>query len=368
MADKVLIIKVLLLMYSIGEYTALDMGKGELVVISILLYITSEILFYVLSNEKIKIALKVFSLVTTLLVSFNFNFFSVLVPLCLCELFNFYSKNKLLFFISLAAPIYFSNVQNAFRHIIISAIGLFFYYTYVYQHNKILLLIKENDDLREKNYRLNTILDKTEQYEAQIKYTSVLEERNRISQEIHDKIGHTISASLMQLEAAKLLLSKDADRAFAMVQNVIDVLRNGSEGIRSTLRNIKPKSEQMGFNKLKLMVEEFQAKNSISTQLLYSGDLEKIAYFQWKIILDNVGEALTNCVKHSDASTVKVKIEVLNKIVKAEVKDDGNGNLNIIKSLGLLGMEERTENAGGKLLIHGESGFSIITLLNICDA
>ena len=46
------------------------------------------------------------------------------------------------------------------------------------------------------------------EYNKQIIYTSQLQERNNIAQEIHDKLGHSISGSLMQLEAAKLIMDK----------------------------------------------------------------------------------------------------------------------------------------------------------------
>lgn len=54
-----------------------------------------------------------------------------------------------------------------------------------------------------------------------------------------------------------------------------------------------------------------------------------------------------------------------NKVIKAEIKDDGIGAFHIKKGLGLKGMEERVAGVGGKVVFDGSKGFSVITLLPI---
>jgi signal transduction histidine kinase len=68
-------------------------------------------------------------------------------------------------------------------------------------------------------------------------------------------------------------------------------------------------------------------------------------------------------MKYGNASAIAVYIEVLNKVDKAEIKDNGIGTSSIVKGLGIRGMEERSGNIGGKIIIDGSNGFSVITLL-----
>ena len=192
---------------------------------------------------------------------------------------------------------------------------------------------------------------------------SQLEERHSIAQEIHDRVGHAIAGSLIQLEAAGLLVDRDQSKTRDIIQNVITVLREGMENIRATLRNIKPATEQLGINRVKLLLDEFTVNNQLKTSLVYSGNLDRIAPIQWKVILDNLGEALTNALKYSGATTISLKIEVLNKFVKAEVSDNGQGAYIVKKGLGISGMEERSGRISGKVIIDGSKGFSVITLL-----
>jgi signal transduction histidine kinase len=135
------------------------------------------------------------------------------------------------------------------------------------------------------------------------------------------------------------------------------------ESIRITLKNIKPGYEQMGINRVKLLMEEFSVNHFIKTTVRHTGNLERISPIQWKIIIANIGESLTNTMKYGSASAIAIHIEVLNKVVKAEIKDNGIGNPSIVKGLGFRGMEERSGNIGGKIIIDGSNGFSVITLL-----
>jgi len=221
------------------------------------------------------------------------------------------------------------------------------------------------DRLREENYKLNLKMSKDMEYENQLRYVSQLEERNKIAQEIHDNIGHTLSASLMQLEAANLLMERDMDKSRSIIQNTIAVLREGMENIRATLRNIKPSSEQMGINRIKLLLDNFMKNNTIEVSLIHKGDLDIINYKQWKVIHDNLNECLTNTLKYAKASKVNVNINVLNKLIKVEIKDNGCGAVKVSKGLGISGIEERTDGIGGKVIVDGSNGFSVIMLLPI---
>ena len=121
-------------------------------------------------------------------------------------------------------------------------------------------------------------------------------------------------------------MGKDTVKAGEMVMNVTENLKNGMESIRSTLRAIKPAPEQLGINRMKLILEEFALNNSVETDLSYEGRLDAITHMQWRILTDNMREALTNSLKYSSATAVRVRIDVMNKLVKMEVRDNGKGS------------------------------------------
>jgi len=121
----------------------------------------------------------------------------------------------------------------------------------------------------------------------------------------------------------------------------------------------------MGINRLKLFVDEFSAKHSLSIPFVYKGNIERITAIQWKVIQENVTEALTNSLKYSHATVISIELHVLNTMIKAEIKDNGKGTEKIKKGMGIIGMEERAASINGTIIVDGTEGFSVRMLLPI---
>jgi signal transduction histidine kinase len=223
----------------------------------------------------------------------------------------------------------------------------------------------ERDRLRAESEGFRRSADRGAEYEDELARLSQLEERNRISQEIHDRVGHAMAGGIIQLEAASALMDKDREGARTMLSRSADVLREGMESIRETLRGIKPAAEQLGVRRIQTMLDGFAANSRISTRFSFDGNLSVITQPQWKVVTDNVREGLTNAARHSHARSGRVSMEAMNRIVKVEIRDDGKGAYAITKGLGISGMEERAEAVGGKVIFDGSRGFSVITLLPI---
>jgi len=194
-------------------------------------------------------------------------------------------------------------------------------------------------------------------------YMFKLEERNRISQQIHDDVGHAITGALIQMEAAKKMMPVNETKAKELLTNAIGITQDGISSIHQTLRDLKPTTEQYGINQLKLYLDEFKANHPIQTTFTYDGDLNKISHLQWKVIQENVRESFTNTLKYAEATHISVDVSVLNKLVKIAIKDNGMGKEKVKKGLGIVGMEERTASLNGNLIVDGTNGFSVTTLL-----
>lgn len=217
---------------------------------------------------------------------------------------------------------------------------------------KIFLLEEERaeiDKLRVENIGKMQILEKV----------TKVEERNRISQSIHDSIGHTLAGSLMQLQALKMITNDE--RGQVIINKVIAQLKKGMEDTRVILRKMKPEIHEQGLAELKKLCVGMDSKG-YKTELKHA-DVTDIDNEQWSIINQNVKEGLTNILKYSNGDAVKIQISILNKFIKVEVKDNGGGCSNIKMGLGLRGMEERLQKIGGNLIVDGKSGFSVIQIL-----
>lgn len=356
--------KLFIMLYCVIKYVSGEMRQGAVTLLIILLYACLSMLFYISKNEGLKKFLLGMSLLLLLFSGYRVDaHFLLLVPMNGAELAGRFTDDLRISLIPAAITAVFIDSGLLAVYLLASFFSLCMFILIKKVDIRINVLAQEIDILREKNDTLYRRLDMSVDYENQLKYLSQMEERNSLAQKIHDKVGHAIAGSLIQLEAASVIIESDRSKADEIIRNVINVLKDGMESIRSTLRNIKPAAEQLGINRLKVLLDEFSLNSTIKASLSYSGTMSVISHLQWRIITDNLKEALTNTLKYSTATAVNVRIEVLNKLIRVEMKDTGAGTLSIKKGLGLRGIEERTENAGGKVIIDGSKGFSIILLL-----
>ena len=188
------------------------------------------------------------------------------------------------------------------------------------------------------------------------------EERERIAQKLHDDLGHTITGSIMQLEAADLLFGEDPERARGIIERVSRTLKEGLAAIRLNLRTIKPEPARLGLQRLRGLLDDFEAVYGRETSLTIDGDIQGIPAAVWRVIEENLQEALTNTLKHGTGTAFRCSISVMNRMYKAELRDNGSPPAGYRRGMGLEGMEARTREAGGTLIIDTSQGFSEIML------
>ncbi|MDU5107452.1 histidine kinase, partial [Clostridium sp.] len=253
-----------------------------------------------------------------------------------------------------------SDLKNA---LIILVNMLAFIVIYELQAKKIKKLDEIQEDQRKLIYNLQKKMAQEMDIQEQILYTARLEERNNISSRLHDKIGHTISGTLLQLEASKFILDKDKDKGFSMLESCIENLRKGMDEIRMTLRNIKPAEEELGINRIRRILDEKIKGTKINGKVTYAGNLDKISASLWMAFMHIITELTTNSIKYSGGDLIEIKIEILNKFIKLEVKDNGLGCEKVKKGIGLRNIEESISNLKGKMIINNEDGFDVIILI-----
>lgn len=206
-------------------------------------------------------------------------------------------------------------------------------------------------------------ISKLQAWSAAIRETAALEERSRFSTRIHDKLGHGISGSIILLEGARLNLKTNPEQAEKSLGAAIENLRGSVDSIREALHEERPRRGAASAAELKELLERFTLNYEIKTEFSADGEIEKISAPVWNCLKDNLTEALTNTVKHSDASKFSLKIRVYEKMIRAEFSDNGSGGSGFSKGMGLDGIEDRVTACGGKCLFQcGVTGFKIINI------
>ncbi|MBD5384147.1 MAG: hypothetical protein HDR72_04005 [Ruminococcaceae bacterium] len=221
---------------------------------------------------------------------------------------------------------------------------------------------KQRGTISAQNDRINRL----QAWSHTLRETAALEERSRFSTRIHDKLGHGISGSIILLEGAKLNLKTDPAQAERSLSAAIENLRGSVDSIREALHEERPKRGTASAAELKELLERFSVNYEIKTDFLVEGDTERISPPIWNCLKDNLTEALTNTVKHSNASEFALKIHAYDKIIRAEFSDNGSGGSGFSKGMGLDGIEDRVSVCGGKCLFqYGVTGFKIINIFGV---
>lgn len=224
------------------------------------------------------------------------------------------------------------------------------------------------DEIRKKNYELNETRNHLLLFTKQVEGNAQAEERSRISQQLHDDVGHRLIRSKMMMEAVIHIFPKDYDKGIAMLFQIRDQLSTGLEEMRATVKRLKPSTNQSGIESLQLMLEEIGRETGIRTELIMQGNSYSLYPSQELILYKNAREAVTNALKHGNPRVVTIIITYMKHEVIMAVSNDGDTPVHDIENSsgqGLSGMRERCAFAGGRLVVNSSYPFTITTILPI---
>lgn len=231
-----------------------------------------------------------------------------------------------------------------------------FHNTFYYGLVLIFVLMLVNALINESQSRQHLAIahDQLRQYTLRIEDQATLEERNRIAREIHDSLGHALTAQSIQLESALLFCHSDANKT----QKYLEVSRKlAGEALAEIRKSVSA-----------LRTEPLQGKSLPESITQLTQNFCKITNiqanfftnFEYPLSIDiNIAiyriiqEALTNISKHSQATKVDITLKMQVGNINLQIKDNGKGfnPEQNTTGFGLQGMRERTVSLGGKLSV-----------------
>lgn len=222
--------------------------------------------------------------------------------------------------------------------------------------------MEQEQHLKQNIYRRESSLQEERKRAILQVENKLLEERETLSQTLHDKLGHSINGSIYQLEAAKILVEKEPQTSVKMLRMVTDQLRIGMDEIRSILRNGRPPRYKLTILQLEKLCEECRAKG-MEAILSTEGNLEQVPPKHLEIILDNAYEAVSNSLKYSKCTRIDINLIVMNRMVRCMISDNGVGCREINDGMGIVGMRRRMREINGIIDFTAEAGFAINMLM-----
>jgi signal transduction histidine kinase len=194
-----------------------------------------------------------------------------------------------------------------------------------------------------------------------IKERAIIEERSRLSRELHDGPAQRLAALTLKLDLlSNTIRDADSDAAMSQIAGLKDELKAAHIEVRETIDQLRLKmSESPGIlSALAEYTREFSRGSGIPCHVYLADGHTELNPLASVEMLRVAQEALTNVRKHSRAGHVEVRFESHSHLVTMIIKDDGLGFeiTPVSGHHGLSVMKERVESLGGKLEITSSPG------------
>ncbi|OAB41830.1 sensor histidine kinase [Paenibacillus antarcticus] len=231
-------------------------------------------------------------------------------------------------------------------------------------------LITLYDELRKEHYELDETRKRLVEFTHQVEATAQSGERERIARHLHDHIGHRLIRVKMMMEAAIQIMPSNYPRGMDLMNQIRDQLSGSMDDMRNTVNKMRPATSLTEEYAIDRLLEETGRTTGIHTNLKIRG-IPIPLYPSLQIVLfKNAKEAVTNALRHGNATSVEVILTYDDGEVCMDVSNTGEisplSSVNTRQQgMGLSGMEERVKLVGGHMRIQWEYPFTIVTTLPV---
>jgi signal transduction histidine kinase len=185
------------------------------------------------------------------------------------------------------------------------------------------------------------------------------EERRNISRELHDEVGQSLSALLMEAGNAAARVSPDSTEVRRHVESIKRLAEASVQVIRNMSLLLRPSMlDDLGLvPALEWQAREVSKRTGLRVQVTADENASELPDDHKTCIYSVVQEALHNCARHAQAHNVTVEVLQQPTQILLSVVDDGRGfDARRVRGLGLVGMEERVHHLGGALRVKSQPG------------
>jgi signal transduction histidine kinase len=204
----------------------------------------------------------------------------------------------------------------------------------------------------------------TARQEAEVRFKATLAERTRLAQELHDTLEQSLTGIGLQLDTADKLLAKDSDAGKHHLGVARHWMKQSRIELRRSIWDLRSRElEQFDFPKaLRMSAQQITERAGLNLKVAITGDVHALSEVAEENLLRISQEALTNVIKHADATEVSVGLEFSPQLVTLRITDNGRGFIPEISPgtneghFGILGMSERAKRLDGHLRVTSSPG------------
>lgn len=207
---------------------------------------------------------------------------------------------------------------------------------------------REKEEVKKLNEELKASNIKLQEYSLKVEELTVAKERTRMAQELHDSLGHSLTALTMNLEFAEKVFDSRPEKVKEIIIKAKDISKNSIGSLRMAVTTLKGEREIKDLSDaIAELVENFSMLGGIKINFNMDKALESLSPDMKHCIYKTVREGLTNGIKHGRATVFDMEARADKGGVRLSIRDNGLGCGEIIESNGLRGIKERIAALGG---------------------
>ena len=220
------------------------------------------------------------------------------------------------------------------------------------------------DELRITEEELKEANDNLENYAASIEELTLLKERNRISREIHDSVGHALSTAMIQLNAMERIGEMEKSKIQTMAHELREFINESLKDVRRAVNELRPTEYEPfeGIFRIDELCKNFSKLTGVEVKLRVTKNKWSLNSKQGSNIYRIIQEALSNALRHGKATKVKINMNFTEEGLVIIIEDNGMGVECIEeKGMGLKNIKERAKELNGEVRYSSEKnkGFKI---------
>lgn len=190
-----------------------------------------------------------------------------------------------------------------------------------------------------------------QKYSQTVEERSKHEERNRITRDIHDTVGYSLTNIAVMLDAAIGLIERDPERVKTMLQRGREQVDSSHTEVRRSLHALRAiaQVEKFGARNLLHIGRQFEEATSVIVDIDLGNAAQTYGPHVDSTLSRLVQEGLANAFRHGRATEVSVRLWESDDRLTLTIRDNGSGSEEIELGIGFLGMQERLSQIHGSL-------------------
>lgn len=187
-------------------------------------------------------------------------------------------------------------------------------------------------------------------------------ERQRLARQMHDGPAQALSNFILQTEIAMRLFDLDQEKARDELNNLKLTATRTFQKVRDFIFDLRPMMlDDLGLMPtIKRYIEAYQEQPNMDIRLAVTGQERRLEPYLEVMVFRAIQELLGNAIRHSQATQVKVQVDMGDTNVRVSVEDNGKGfaieNLDEKSNLGIKVIRDRVEMLGGYMEVDSVSG------------